>query len=53
MEKWMVEGLDQEDREAIIDKNQVRDCLVYFEWLAKKKTIYHLNTLQVLLIDFL
>lgn len=52
MEKWMVDGLDQEDHEAIIDKNQVRDCLVYFEWLAKK-TNYHLKTPQVLSIDFL
>ena len=39
MEKWMVDGLDQEDHEAIIDKNQVRDCLVYFEWLAKKNKL--------------
>lgn len=35
----MVDGLDQEDHEAIIDKNQVRDCLVYFEWLAKKNKL--------------
>lgn len=39
MEKWMIEGLEQEDRNDILNKNRLRECLTYLEWLAKRSNL--------------
>jgi hypothetical protein len=39
MEKWIEEELDLEDREIIADRDRLRECLIYFKWLAKNNRL--------------
>lgn len=39
MEKWLEEGIDFEDNQAIADRKRLTECLVYFKWLAKKNNL--------------